>query len=53
MAKFTVDIEFTRKYRKTFTIYADDAGEAEQKVTSIVEGWSDVADVEVVDVDEE
>lgn len=53
MAKFSVDVQYTCKYKKTLVIYALDSGEAEIKAASLVESWNNVDEVEVMDVEEQ
>lgn len=53
MAKFTIDAEYTKKYTKTLTIYADSEGEAQEKAEEIISNWDNVEDIDVSNIVEE
>lgn len=52
MPKYNVTVSYHYSFEKELEIYARDEGSAEEKAVEIVEGWNNVKDVEVTDIEE-
>lgn len=52
MAKFNVNCKLTKIHPKALTVHAKDEEAAKERVVQILDGWNDVVDYEIVDVEE-